>query len=68
MLNLLAEDWVHLSADIKPKDTTKWKTRRRKDLQLLAASKENAGIFPKAVFFPEQQNWGHFKLRVHAYS
>ena len=51
---------------VEPKDTTKPKIGRRKAL-LLAASKENTRIFPKAVS-PQQQNWAHFKLRVHAYS
>ena len=37
---LLPENQVHLLVGVKPKDTTKSKSRRRKDL-LLAASKEN---------------------------
>ena len=40
---------------------------KRKDL-LLAASKENSmDLFPKHTL-PELQNWGSFKLRVHACS
>ena len=52
--------------DVQLIDTTKLKIGRRKDL-LLAAREENTRIFPKAVS-PQQQNWGSFKLRVHAYS
>ena len=53
----------------KPKkSTTKPKIGRWKDL-LPSASKENIGehwgSFPKQ-YLPEQQNWGHFKLRAHA--
>ena len=50
------------------KTTTKPKIWRWKDL-LPSASKENIGehwgSFPKQ-YLPEQQNWGHFKLRAHA--
>ena len=61
------KNWVRLLVDVvEPEDTSKSKIRRRKDL-LLAASKENTGSFPKQCF-PEQQNWGIFKLSVHAYS
>lgn len=39
---LLPEYWVHLLIGVEPKDTTKPKSRKRKDL-LLAAGKENLG-------------------------
>lgn len=38
---LLPRNWVYLLEGIEPKDTTKSKIWRRKDLLLLAASKEN---------------------------
>ena len=47
-LVLLPENWVCLLVGVEPKDTTKPKIRRRKEL-LLAACKENTGIFPKVV-------------------
>ena len=37
---VLLENWIFLLVDVKLKDTTKPKSRRRKDL-FLAASKEN---------------------------
>ena len=46
------KNWVHVLVGVEPKDTTRPKIRRRKDL-LLAASKENMGNFPKAVL-PQQ--------------
>lgn len=39
---------AHFLENVEPVGTTKPKIRRRKDL-LLAASKENTGIFPKAM-------------------
>ena len=44
------------------------KIQRSKDLLLLAASKENTGLFPKAGSSPWTANWRSFKLRVHASS
>ena len=38
---LLLENWVGLWVGVQPTNTTKPKIRRRKDLLLLAASKEN---------------------------
>ena len=63
---LLPPNWVCLLVGVKLKDTTKPNIGRRMALPL-AASKEKTGVFPKAVS-PQQQNWGSFKLRVHAYS
>ena len=37
------KNWVHLLVAVKPKDTTKPKIRRRRDLLLLAAGKEITG-------------------------
>ena len=45
--------------DVKPLDATKPKIRRRKYLLLLAASKENTQIFPKAVS-PQKAKLGKF--------
>ena len=42
MQKLLPENWSHLVVGIEPKDTTKPKSGRRKDL-LLAARKESTG-------------------------
>ena len=56
---------VHLLVGMEPKDTTKPKMGRRKDL-LFTASKENllvVGSFSKQCL-PEHLNWGSFKLRV----
>ena len=39
---LLPEYWVHFLIHVEPKDTTKPKSRKRKDL-LLAAGKESLG-------------------------
>ena len=49
---------------VKPKNTTKLKIGRRKDL-LLAPSKENTGDLSQSSVF-QQQNLGNFKLRIHA--
>ena len=45
---VLLENWIFLLVDVKLKDTTKPKSRRRKDL-FLAAVKRTPGIFLKAV-------------------
>ena len=45
--------------DIEPKDTTKPKIGRRKDLLSLAASKENTGDLSKAVS-PQTAKLGKF--------
>ena len=52
---------------VEPTGTTKPKMGRRKDL-LLAVSKKNTRDLCQSSVSPEQQNWGSFKLRVHAYS
>lgn len=60
---------THLGGCPKPKDTTKPRIGRRKDL-LLVSHKENMEDLsqsPKQCL-PEQQNWGSFTLRVYAYS
>ena len=62
----LPKNWVHLLVGIKPKDTIKPKTGRRKG-SLLAQVRRTLRIFLKAGS-PQEQNWGNFKLRVHAYS
>ena len=49
LFKVLPKNWVHLLVGVEPIDTTKPKRGRRKDLLLLVASKENTGIFPKAV-------------------
>lgn len=41
--SLLPENWVHLLVGVKPVDTTKPKSGRKKDLLLLKESKENTG-------------------------
>jgi len=61
---MLPENWVRVLVGVKPKDTTKPKIRR-KDLLLLAASKERTGIFPKAVSWNSKTE--EF-LRVQAHS
>lgn len=38
---LLPQTWIRLLVGVRPKDTAKSKMGRRKDLLLLAASKEN---------------------------
>ena len=43
--------WLHLLVGMEPKDTTKTKIRKRKDL-LLVASKRPPEMFPKAVSLP----------------
>ena len=45
----LPKNRVCLLVGVKPKGTTKPKSRRRKNL-LLAASRRTQGIFPKAVY------------------
>ena len=42
-LGILPPNWVCLLMGVKPIDTTKPKIGRRRDLLLLAASKENTG-------------------------
>ena len=44
----LPEIWVHLLVGVEPKDTTKPKSKRGKDI-LLAASKEYTAILLNAV-------------------
>ena len=46
---LLPENWVHVLLSVEPKDTTRPKFRRRKDL-LLAASKENTGDLSQSMY------------------
>ena len=43
MQKSLPDFWDHLLVGDEPEDTTKSRIRRRKDLLLLAASKENTG-------------------------
>ena len=50
----------------KPKDTTKPKIRRSRDL-LFATSKENTGDLSQSYVSPTAKS-GSFKLKVHAYS
>ena len=66
IVNLLPENWAHLLVGVRPNDTTKPEIKRRED-SLLFQLRRTPVIFPKAVSL-EQQNWGSFKLRVHAYS
>ena len=61
LLPMSPQNWVHLLVGVEPKDITKPKIRRGKDL-LLAASKENTG--PNQCL-PKQQNWGSFNLRAY---
>ena len=42
-MGLLPGNWVHLFVGVEPIDITNRKIRRRKDLLLLAANKENTG-------------------------
>ena len=49
-MGLLLKTWVSLLVGVEPKDTTKPKIRRRKDL-LLAASKENTGNLSQGNVF-----------------
>ena len=57
-LIMLPENCVCLLVGIEPKDTTKPKSRRKKDL-LLAASEENTRDLPKAVS-PQTAKLGKF--------
>ena len=57
-VSMLPQNWVHLLVGVEPKDTTKPKLRRRKDL-LPAASRGTPGIFPKAVS-PQTAKLGNF--------
>ena len=52
--------------DVEPKDTTKPKIRRSRDL-LFATSKENTGDLSQSYVSPTAKS-GSFKLKVHAYS
>ena len=52
---------------VEPKDTTKPKIGRKKDLLLVASKEDTTDFFPKHCL-PEQENWRTFKLRVHAQS
>lgn len=42
-MDIVTKNWVQLLVGVEPINTTKPKTERRKDLLLLAASKENTG-------------------------
>lgn len=42
-VDIVTKNWVQLLVGVEPINTTKPKTERRKDLLLLAASKENTG-------------------------
>ena len=48
MCVFLPYNWICLLVRVEPKDTIKPKSQR-KEVLLLAVSKENTGIFPKAV-------------------
>ena len=61
------ENWVRLLVGVGPKDTIKPKIRRRKDLLLLAARKQNTGDLSQSSV-SQTAKLGRFKLRVHAYS
>ena len=61
------ENQVCLLVGVKPKDTTKPKIWRRKDLLLLAASKNTGGLSQSSVS-PNSKNWRSFKLEAPAYS
>ena len=63
---MFPKNWVFLLVSVEPKDTTKPKIRRRKDLLLLAAGKENTGDLAQSSVF--LNSWRSIKLRVHAYS
>ena len=52
---MLPENWVHLLVGVEPKDTTKPKIGRRKDLLLLVASKENTGELSQSSVFPNSK-------------
>ena len=45
---MLLKNWVCFLVGVKPKDITKAKSGRRKDLLLLEASKENSGDFSQS--------------------
>ena len=45
---LLPRTWVCLLVGVEPKDTTKAKIRKKKDLLLFAASKEHTGDLPQS--------------------
>ena len=55
MTHLLPRNWVHLLVGVEPIDTTKPKFRRRKDLLLLVASKENTGDFSQSSISPNSK-------------
>ena len=65
-LHLLPENWVHLSASIA-KRHNQTKDQEKEGFTTCSKSGEHQGSFPKQCL-PKQQNWGSFKLRVHAYS
>ena len=60
---MIPQNWVHLLVGIKPKDTTKPKSRKRKDL-LFAKVRGTPGIFPKAVS-PQTAKLGKFSGNMH---
>ena len=49
LLTVVPKNWVHLLVGVEPIDTTKPKIGRRKDLLLLAASKENTGDLSQSI-------------------
>ena len=64
------KNWAHFFVDVKIKDTTKSKIRRRKGL-FLAASKENSRELSQSSVSLNSKigvHGVHFKLRVHAYT
>ena len=65
--NVTKKKWVCLLIGIKPKDTQPSHRWREGRIYYLQQVRRTLGIFPKAIS-PQQQNWGSFKLRVHAYS
>ena len=48
---VLPKNWIYLLVGVKPKDTTKPEIRRRKNLLLFAASKENTRDLSQSSVF-----------------
>ena len=54
VIRLLPQNWVHLLVGVEPKDTTKPKIGRKKDV-LLALSKENIEDFSQTSVSPRSK-------------